>query len=293
MLGGGFVRVNVDSAIFGDARLKLLARYLGIPWTQALGALVAVWHHCYQKRQAVVTCIEVDAVADIDALAVALEKADLASRAGQGKVRVHGVAERIEWLDVQSNKAKSAAKARWQRASQTDAPSNARRMPDALQPHCGPDALGVPYSPSPSPSPALEIPTHARRPHVERVVTSAAAELATYFFEAIRSHSPTFEPATTIQQWAVEFDVGLRAAGGTVEGYCEAIDYAHKSDETFWRGNILSVKKLRKQLQTLLVQARQRKSNGKPRQVSLEEAGIRDGDELLRQRRAAANGGNP
>lgn len=272
------MRVNVDSAIFGDARLKRLAKVLGVRWTEALGALVATWHHCYQLRLAVVSVDDVDAVADIDGLAAAIVAVGLGAWAGKGRVRVAGVTERIAWLERQSEKSARGVEARRKRVNPEHDPVVNPRVDPVVgnnQPSGQPysPSLAPALSPSPSlaPDPALEIPTRARRQRVERVVTvsSTAADLAAHLFESIRSHSPGFEPDSTLQAWALELDVGLRA-GVSAADFREGIDYAHRSDETFWRGNILSAKKLRKQIQTLLVQARQRtKPNGKPRQPDL------------------------
>lgn len=87
-----------------------------------------------------------------------------------------------------------------------------------------------------------------------------ALELAQFLYDAIRSHSPQFmadaKPAsiaTKLTGWARDIDRGLRLDGMTAQGARDAIDAAHRSDDTFWRGNLLSGAKLRKHYEALRI----------------------------------------
>lgn len=125
------------------------------------------------------------------------------------------------------------------------------------------------------------------------VVSSEAADVAAYLLEAILEHKPDFSQSAAA--WPRQANKLLKRKGVTVERLKAAIDYAHRDLTAWekWRTNIRSIEKLGEQLDTLEGQMRSAGHKARPRQVTLEEAGIRDGDELLRQRRAAANGGNP
>lgn len=291
------MRVNVDSAIFGDGRLKKLAKVLGVPWTQALGCLVAAWHHSYQARCAVVLAEDIDLMADVDGLAAAMVQSGLAAIVGKGKVRISGVTERIEWLEKQAERSTKGVEARRSRVNQAVDqvvnPTVNQTVNPVGQPDGQPNSLLFSGSNSTSSLKEEASPVGAATARVARAkreVTSAAADLAAYFAEAILTHKPDARlppPGTT----ALEFDVGLRA-GVTVERFKAAIDYAHRSEAgSFWRPNVLSAAKLRAKLDTLEIQML---GNGKarppPRQQTLQEAGIRTFDEMEQQRKSAQQG---
>lgn len=103
--------------------------------------------------------------------------------------------------------------------------------------------------------------------------SQGSIEVAQELYDAIRSHTPTFHEGTPpaklerkLTGWARDIDVGLRNDGMTQEGCFEVIAYAHRSDDTFWHGNLLSGRKLRKHYQAILVKARKRphSSNAPP-----------------------------
>lgn len=90
-----------------------------------------------------------------------------------------------------------------------------------------------------------------------------AMEIARYLHDSIRSHTPEHmegaDPRTLrskLEGWAREIDVGMRRDGMTAEGCRKVIDRAHRSDDTFWRPNLLSGTKLRAHYTTILVQAK-------------------------------------
>jgi hypothetical protein len=96
-------------------------------------------------------------------------------------------------------------------------------------------------------------------------------EIAQYLYEAIRSHSPGFladaKPATIekkLATWARDIDRGMRLDGMTGQGARDAIDAAHRSDDEFWRPNMLSGKKLRKHYEKLRIRKRAKATTARP-----------------------------
>lgn len=279
------MRVNVESSIFGDARLKVLAMTLGVPWTHALGLLVTVWHSACVRRSEVVPEIEVDAVAELRGMADAMVTSQLATRVKAG-LRIAGVKDRIEWLHKQESKAKLGAAARWKDAH---GHASGHTAGNATGHPVGQNSL-MPYSPAPSPALAPDLKEEnvgaaSASSRQLRVVSSEAADVAAYLLEAIASHKPDFSQSTAA--WPKQSDVLLKKPGITVARLKTAIDYAHRDPTAWskWRANILSVKKLGEQLDTLEAQMRQPPIGRPlpPRQQTLEEAGILDVDEYRRR----------
>ncbi len=106
----------------------------------------------------------------------------------------------------------------------------------------------------------------ATRPSL--ALSSDACEVAQYLYDAIRSHTPAFmadaKPATIeskLERWAKDIDVGLRNDGMTVEGCRAATDAAHRSEDDFWRSNLLSGKKLRQHYEKLKIRSNGRGSS--------------------------------
>lgn len=127
----------------------------------------------------------------------------------------------------------------------------------------GTDPPGVPAKAKPEPS-------------------DEAKACARRLLEAIRSHTPDFEPRA-FDGWARDLDLAIRIDKRTPEQLSKAADWVHRSPTgAFWRANVLSGKKLRAQFDTLRIQARDRAGGlmggalppyGKPRGLT--------GDDLL------------
>lgn len=108
------VRVNVDSSILGDVRLKMLARALKIrPHQRALGPLVAVWHAATVKKTEILAAEEVDAASEEDGMAFAMVRVGLAEDLGDGSIRVRGILKRLDYLLEQRERGKRGAASRW------------------------------------------------------------------------------------------------------------------------------------------------------------------------------------
>lgn len=92
--------------------------------------------------------------------------------------------------------------------------------------------------------------------------SAEAVAAARHLYEAIRWHSPGFladaRPAAIERRllgWARDIDVGMRNDGMTLDGCKQVIDVAHRSDDEFWRPNLLSGKKLRQHYEKLRIRA--------------------------------------
>jgi hypothetical protein len=84
-----------------------------------------------------------------------------------------------------------------------------------------------------------------------------ALVLAEYLKGAIASHAPETlaarADARKLQGWAKDIDLMIRVDHRTSKQIRTAIDSAHRSEDPFWRSNILSGKKLRAKADTLIV----------------------------------------
>ena len=81
-----------------------------------------------------------------------------------------------------------------------------------------------------------------------------ALELAVYLAQAIQSHTPAFAPETRkLQGWATWLDRSL-AKGRAAADLRGIIDFCHRNDQdTFWRPNLLSGRKLHAKFDELMV----------------------------------------
>lgn len=115
-----------------------------------------------------------------------------------------------------------------------------------------------------------------------------ATDLATYLLEAIRSHTPDHAIRESAQvKWARDIDLALRVDKRTPDQLRAAIDFAHRSGDTFWRPNILSGKKLREKYDQLAMQARRQPAQRPSAGPTARELAQRAMDEMARERGGA------
>ena len=114
------MRVNVDSQVMTDARFKLMARRLGVPWQEVLGRCVVLWMACYESRRAALPSIEIDVTAELDGFADAMIATGLGVVNVDGLVTVCGARSRIEWLESQREKGARGGKSRATRRDSGD-----------------------------------------------------------------------------------------------------------------------------------------------------------------------------
>lgn len=123
--------------------------------------------------------------------------------------------------------------------------------------------------------------------------------LARSLLAAIKSHSPEYSAKVTesrLQGWALEIDRSIRLDGYSEDQIGAVVRWAHREDPRgFWRGNMLSGSKLRKQLPRLVAQGRAEGwLSSKPGASGVEGFVEQHGDLLLRFRdRCAGSGGVP
>ena len=115
-------RVNLDSKVWNDPRVKRLARLCGWGMPQTVGTLAAVWNVAYEAKSPVVSELDVDTAAERDGFSDLLqhEQVQLASRRDDG-LYLCGVEERIRYLLQQAERGRMGGRNR---------SSNADRSPD-------------------------------------------------------------------------------------------------------------------------------------------------------------------
>lgn len=106
------MRVNVDSKALGDGRFKKLGRRLGINWFEAIGRCLPPWTAAYNARSPIMDAGDVDALAELAGFCDALIGAELAEAIPDGRVRLCGVEERIDFLVLQDAKREKARRAK-------------------------------------------------------------------------------------------------------------------------------------------------------------------------------------
>lgn len=117
-------------------------------------------------------------------------------------------------------------------------------------------------------SPASETPTaenldpsepkaksKAKKPKPPPTATGVA--VAQYLLASIHTHTPQYaRTEAEMTSWAHTVDLAIRIDERTVQGLREVIDFAHRSKDDFWHGNLLSATKLRTQFDQLTIKAR-------------------------------------
>lgn len=113
------------------------------------------------------------------------------------------------------------------------------------------DATAGPQEPDSPP------PRENARPRA--VPSTEAVELAEYLRAAIMSHTPGHRAGPKASEtWAKYIDLAMRRDGRTPADLRKVIDFAHRSHDLFWRGNVLSGEKLREKFDQLWIQMQTR-----------------------------------
>ena len=174
------MRVNMDSSINNEARFKLLAKQVGIPFLHGVGCCWAVWLNCYHSLSERLSICEANASADIDGFAQAMISVGLADAIGDTMMRVHGVKTRIEFLKKQRKKGSSGGKTRRKSdvSTQVASEANAKHMlaENSTSAQAYSPALALAPTPAltPSPTPSEKVegtPPRFTAPTVEQVKT--------------------------------------------------------------------------------------------------------------------------
>lgn len=249
-------RINIDTEAFSDWRFAALGTALGTSKFDAIGRCAAVWHHCLLRQTHELPVMAIDACAEMQGFAAAMIKAQLAIKVGgdrhnsRGSVRVRGLGGRIEWLAVRRENSKKGGEAN---ASRVASQEGAKREPSVSgSGSCSKEERTSPPVgvASPAPRPVRQKPD----PTVE------AADVAVRLLDAIRSHWPGYsdgDDTLTVRRWALDIDLAIREDKRTAPDLLAALNWAHRTTAGhFWRRNVLSGKKLRKNYLTLAAQMR-------------------------------------
>lgn len=112
------MRVNIDEKALAEPRIKRMARSLtgklGRPvhHFEVLGRLTAVWMLCYSRRDPVIRVDDVDITSEIEGFAEVMVAEEMATATeGEQRVYVCGVAERIAFLERQTERGRKGGKA--------------------------------------------------------------------------------------------------------------------------------------------------------------------------------------
>lgn len=98
-------RVNVDSAVWTDPRIKRLAKLCQFSMRETVGTLVAVWQEAYNAKSEVMSPMDIDTAAEVEGFAdrLASPQVVLADATDLG-LRLHGVRDRIDYLLLQAER---------------------------------------------------------------------------------------------------------------------------------------------------------------------------------------------
>lgn len=106
-------RINIDLTFFSDARINRLSNIMGLHRYIIEGKIIRVWSHCYQQISDELTGEEINLISESsqeECFASLMVKCLLAERMEDGRFRIKGVADRIEYLINAQEKARAAGK---------------------------------------------------------------------------------------------------------------------------------------------------------------------------------------
>lgn len=252
------MRVNIDDKIETDTRVTFAAARLQISRFEFIGRVIPVWMNAYRNRSAIMPMRNVDALAELPGFAVAMIEEDLATlvQPEMVLVRLRGVTERIEFLEIQDAKRAKANAAKRAAAGLPPAPP-----PGTIPGHVPP---ARPYSHTQDQDQDQDQ-THTRvAPDGAGDVEPEALRLARKLIDRIAEKQPTGKIAklsatdrnkkATSKAWAPEIEKLHRLDGIPYSDIESAITWCQ--DSTFWSGCILSGQKLREKYDTLEAQRR-------------------------------------
>lgn len=268
--GDPSVRVNMDSSIANDPRFRLVARSLGVKFTEVIGSCFLVWLACYERRSERLRKVEADVAAGLEGFADALISEDLADEIDGEFIMIHGVKERIEFLSRQAERGAKGGRSKKNQSSnkqtlkQTEA--SAKQSPSECKANTL--TLTLDHNNSVVAQPAVERPPAKIKKSIPPEATGLARSLATLIAARLPNSKPARQPAKCVEAWAPDIEKIHRIdKRGWQE--IEAV-LAWSQDDEFWQANILSGKKLREKFDTLEAQMRKSSASRKPQPPPLE-----------------------
>lgn len=157
-------RVNIDSKVWSDPRVKRLARLCGWGMPQTVGTLAAVWNVAYEAKDPNVAPLDIDTAAERDGFSEMLTRSEVNLGELRGEtVFLRGVLKRIRYLLEQAERGRKGGTARTATAQRTPNGrlANAKQVPserlaNAEQCLALPPDLDLPPDLPPAPDPALD-----------------------------------------------------------------------------------------------------------------------------------------
>jgi hypothetical protein len=245
-------RVNVEQKALTDPRFRKLGRLLlgqdvdaHVAQAAGIGWMTFIWNECQERNTYTLKDDALDTITDRQNSAELLITSGLAERQKPDRIRIRGTRDRIEWL---TNLRKNGAKGGRPPKNQ----SKTKGKPDGFE---GEKPDGKPERNPPAPA-LNTLSSVAKAPHTKGVFAedSEPYRLASLLLSEIRQNDPEFK-SPDLQKWAREFDRLLRIDRRTFDESRDLIGWC-QSDE-FWRPNILSAGKFRKQFSQLKLRAAQ------------------------------------
>lgn len=158
--------------------------------------------------------------------------------------------KRRKFIDEMSSAGKRGAVARWK---PRDSQANGQ-------------AIETPMASDSSPISDLRSPKDQVAAPPRRAVSLEAQKVAERLGAAIGSHMPEcreLKNPDTFGRWARDIDLAMRIDGRAEADLIKVIEWCHLSpDGAFWRGNVLSGRKLREKYDTIAAQMARPKANG-------------------------------
>lgn len=263
-------RIAVEQSALTDPRYARLGKLLGISRWDALGRMTYVWNHCQESFSYVLDAETVNHLFDdISGLSEALLKSGLAQKHRHG-LYISGTKGRIEWLENKRRAGRENGKLGG-RPKKTEAKGNDNQ-----------DRLRTETPPAPAVTKVkvkslTEDSNESSRPSRKRSdfpPESREHKAAAYLAAKIRTNKPDARTPKDLQAWAQEFDLIFRVDGRSAQQVRKVIDWCQA--DAFWRVNILSAAKLRKQFDTLELASQRTPSQTALRTKQIERAPLQE-----------------
>lgn len=233
-------RIAIEQRALADARFRKLGRLLldecrdsHLAQCIGLGWMTFVFNECQERGSYALTNADLAIITDREDAATLIIESGLGEALGDAQTRIKGTEGRIEWLE-------NARRVGRENGSKGGRP----RKTDSglLKNQVG---LGAETPPPTATTPAIS--SSERRTKESLSGDSDAYRLARLLESEIAKSDPAFR--ANVKAWATEMDRLLRIDGRSVDEAAELIRFAQR--DGFWRSNILSPAKLRKQFTQL------------------------------------------
>jgi hypothetical protein len=198
-------RINVESDSLVDPRIaKRLPRFAGLSRFDTLGRLISVWALGYARKTTTLSEEDVDDAAEHSGFATAMVQAELAEPAGDGVVRVRGLADRIGYLLNQQAAAHKGGEARRKQLAEAPRGDRGKFVSGATVDHPAGGHSPPDRNPVGGHSPPDRAPTGGERPPVQNASGGTPPP----------THHPIFSGSSSSPDLDQDLDLDLGGAGG-------------------------------------------------------------------------------